>query len=187
VLIEQITSSGNGYSLVNSPSDEQYRMSIFVRYLKKASPSAASKYLKSGFEGISASAALSYATGGGYRNATAGGIIGGLVSTTDNALLKGVTYLLVADIQIKEKQLKGSLCVNTHKLTLKLQMTVLQHRLCQRSVTKHYSLCPIFNIKVNDQLRQKVGENSTNNENTSNLPKSIAIINNHFPLSDTSA
>jgi hypothetical protein len=119
-LSEQITSSGNGYSLVDSPTDAQYSMSVFVRNLEKASPSAASNYLKSGFEGVSTGAALSYATGGGYRNAAAGGIIGGLVSTTANALVKDVTFLLVADIQIKEKAAKGVIVRKDSKINTKI-------------------------------------------------------------------
>jgi hypothetical protein len=111
-------------------------MSIIVRNLEKASPSAVSNYLKSQFEGVSTGATLSYVTGGGYRNAAAGGIIVGLVSTTANALVKNVTYLLIADIQIKEKAANGPLSVKTQKLTLKFQMMVLPHRLRQRSVSK---------------------------------------------------
>jgi hypothetical protein len=41
-LRDQITSSGNGYALVDSPKNAQYNMSVFVRNLEKASPSAAS-------------------------------------------------------------------------------------------------------------------------------------------------
>jgi hypothetical protein len=50
-------------------------MSIFVRNVETASPPAASNYLKSGFEAVSAGAALSYATGGGYLNAAAGALL----------------------------------------------------------------------------------------------------------------
>jgi hypothetical protein len=106
-LRDQITNSGNGYALVDSPKNAQYSMSVFVRNLEKASPSAASNYLKSGFEGVAGGAALGYATGGRGRNAMAGGVIGGLVSTAANAFVKDVTFLLVADIQIKEKAAKG--------------------------------------------------------------------------------
>jgi hypothetical protein len=106
-LSDQITNSGNGYTLVDSPKNAQYSMSVFVRNLEKASPSSAANYLKSGFQGVAGGAALSYATGGSYRNAAAVGIIGGLVSTAANAFVKDVTFLLVADIQIKEKAAKG--------------------------------------------------------------------------------
>ncbi len=79
-LTEQITNSGNGYTIVDSPKNSQYTMSVFVRNLEKASPSAAENYLKSGYQGVAVGTAAGYATGGGYRSAAAGGLIGGLVS-----------------------------------------------------------------------------------------------------------
>lgn len=119
-LSEQIANSGNGYSLVDSPKDAQYSMSIFVRNLEKASPSAAANYLSNGFQGVAAGSALSYATGGSYRNAAGAGIIGGLVSTAANAFVKDVTYLLVADIQIKEKAAKGVIVRKDSKINTKI-------------------------------------------------------------------
>ena len=68
-------------------------MSVSVRNLEKRfSPSAASNNLKSGFEGVSTGAAIDYATGGSSRNTAAAGIIGGLVSTTANTVVKDVTF-----------------------------------------------------------------------------------------------
>ena len=67
-------------------------MSVSVRNLEKRfSPSAASNNLKSGFKGVSTGAAIGYATGGSSRNTAAAGIIGGLVSTTTDTVVKGVT------------------------------------------------------------------------------------------------
>ncbi|MFT4809891.1 MAG: hypothetical protein ACI9LX_003248 [Paraglaciecola sp.] len=51
-------------------------------------------------------AALAYVVGSSYKNTAAADIVGCLVSTTANALVKEVTFLLVADIEIKEKRLK---------------------------------------------------------------------------------
>lgn len=51
-LNSQISSSGNGYTFVDSPDNAQYTMSVFVRNLEKASPSAAENYLASGFQGV---------------------------------------------------------------------------------------------------------------------------------------
>ena len=119
-LTTQITNSGNGYTIVDSPEDSQYGMSVFVRNLEKASPSAADNYLKSGYQGVAAGAAASYATGGGYKGAAAGGLIGGLVSTAANAFVKDVTFLLVADIQIKERARKGVLVRRDSQVNTKI-------------------------------------------------------------------
>ncbi|OJF69928.1 conjugal transfer protein TraT [Alteromonas sp. V450] len=119
-LNSQISSSGNGYTFVDSPDDAQYTMSVFVRNLEKASPSAAENYLASGFQGVTIGSAAAYAGGGGYRQAAAGGIIGGLVSTAANAMVKDVTYLLVADIQIKERAKKGVIVRKDSKINTKI-------------------------------------------------------------------
>ncbi|WP_334019403.1 complement resistance protein TraT [Alteromonas sp. S015] len=119
-LNNQISSSGNGYTFVDSPDDAQYTMSVFVRNLEKASPSAAENYLSSGFQGVTIGSAAAYAGGGGYREAAAGGIIGGLVSTAANAMVKDVTYLLVADIQIKERAKKGVIVRKDSKINTKI-------------------------------------------------------------------
>lgn len=119
-LKTQITGSGNGYTMVDSPDEAQYTMSVFVRNLEKASPSAADNYLRTGYEGVAAGAALSVATGGNYRGAAGAGLIGGLVSTAANAFVKDVTYLLVADIQIKERARKGVLVRRDSKINTKI-------------------------------------------------------------------
>ncbi len=119
-LNAQISSSGNGYSFVDSPAGAQYTMSVFVRNLEKASPSAAENYLSSGFQGVTLGSAAAYAGGGSYRQAAAGGIIGGLVSTAANAMVKDVTYLLVADIQIKERAAKGVIVRKDSKVNTKI-------------------------------------------------------------------
>lgn len=119
-LIQQISNSGNGYSFVESPDDAQFTMSVYVRNLEKASPTAAENYLSSGFQGVAAGSAVGYAAGGGYRQAAAGGIIGGLVSTAANAFVKDVTYLLVADIQIKERARAGVLVRKDSQINTKI-------------------------------------------------------------------
>ncbi|MGO4892294.1 complement resistance protein TraT [Flavobacterium sp. W21_SRS_FM6] len=119
-LVSQITTSGNGYTIVDSPEDSQYTMSVFVRNLEKASPTAAEGYLRTGYEGVAAGTAVGYVAGGSYRDAAAGGIIGGLVSTAANAFVKDVTYLLVADIQIKERARKGVLVRRDSKINTQI-------------------------------------------------------------------
>lgn len=118
-LNEQIASSGNGYTFVDSPDKAQYTMSVFVRNLEKASPTAADNYLRTGFEGVAVGATAAYALGGHGQEAAAAGIVGALVSTAANALVKDVTYLLVADIQITEKARKGVIVRRDSKVNVK--------------------------------------------------------------------
>lgn len=119
-LNQQIGASGNGYTFVDGPEKAQYTMSVFVRNLEKSSPTAAEGYLRTGFEGVAAGSAVAYATGSSYRGAAGAGIIGGLVSTAANAFVKDVTYLLVADIQIREKARKGVIVRRDSKVNTKI-------------------------------------------------------------------
>jgi hypothetical protein len=119
-LHNQIGQSGNGYTFTEDPEEAQYTMSVFVRQLEKASPSAAENALRSGYEGVAIGAAASYATGGSYRGAAAAGLVGGLVSTAADAFVKDVTYLLVADIQIQERAKKGVIVRKDSKVNAKI-------------------------------------------------------------------
>ncbi|MCW8090555.1 complement resistance protein TraT [Alteromonas sp. ASW11-130] len=118
-LNSQISSNGNGYEFVDDPKEAQYTMSVFVRNLEKASPTAAEGYLRTGFEGVAVGSAAAVASGSGYRGAAAGGLIGGLASTAANAFVKDVTYLLVADIQIKERAPQGVIVRRDSKVNVK--------------------------------------------------------------------
>jgi len=116
-LSHQLVNSGNGYTLTDNPEKSQYRMSVFVRNLEKTTPEAAA--LSAGFQGASIGAAASAATGGSYRGAAAGLVVG-LASTVANAYVQDVVYLLVADIQIKERAKKGVIVRRDSKVNTKI-------------------------------------------------------------------
>lgn len=119
-LNEQILASGNGYTFVDGPDKAQYSMSVFVRNLEKGTPSSAASALSSGYQGVAAGATLSYATGGSGRDAAGAGLLIGLASTAANAFVKDVTYLLIADIQIKERAAKGVIVRRDSKTNTKI-------------------------------------------------------------------
>ncbi|SNY49329.1 TraT complement resistance protein [Arsukibacterium tuosuense] len=119
-LNQQISQSGNGYTFTDDPDDAQYTMSVFVRQLEKASPSAAENALQSGYSGAGMGAAAAVATGSGYRGAAGGALVGGLMATAADAFVKDVTYLLVADIQIQERAKKGVIVRKDSKVNAKI-------------------------------------------------------------------
>jgi hypothetical protein len=114
----------NGYRVTDDPEKAQYHMNIFVTKLEKASPTAAEEALKRGYRGdVGAGAALG-ATMGGERGGSAssavgGGILGALGTTAANAFVQDVTYLLVADVQIKERTRKGVIVRKDTKISTK--------------------------------------------------------------------
>ncbi|GAA6205065.1 complement resistance protein TraT [Colwellia sp. 1_MG-2023] len=119
-LSQQLVNSGNGYTLTDDPKKAQYTMSVFVRNLEKTTPDMAAAALGAGFQGVGAGAAISYATGGSYRNAVGTGLLVGALSTAANAFVQDVMYLLVADIQIKERAGKGVIVRKDSKINTKI-------------------------------------------------------------------
>lgn len=100
----------NGYRLTDDPDIAQYHMNIFVLSLEKASPTAAEAALKHGYVGgggMVAGAAVGAVSGGTGKSIVGGALIGGVGETFANAFVQDVTFMLIADVQIKEKAAKG--------------------------------------------------------------------------------
>ncbi|HEC19667.1 MAG TPA: conjugal transfer protein TraT [Gammaproteobacteria bacterium] len=111
-IVEEFAKNGNGYRITDDPDAAQYQMNIFVTKLEKASPTAAEVALKQGYMGDVGAGAMLGASMGADRGHSAsstvgGGILGAVATTAANAFVQDVTYLLVADVQIKEKTRKG--------------------------------------------------------------------------------
>lgn len=111
----QFENSPNGYRITDDPDAAQFQMIAYVLNLEKASPTAAESALGKGYLGgsVAAGAAIGAVTSGrGYHNRTQGAAVGGAVlgaaEFISGALVKDVTYMLVADIQIKEKTRNGA-------------------------------------------------------------------------------
>jgi len=119
-LESQLVNSGNGYTLTDDPKTAQYSMSVFVRNLEKTTPNDAKTALSAGYQGVGIGAAASFATGGSAQDAAGAGLIGGLLSTAANAFVQDVMYLLVADIQIKERAGKGVVVRRDSKVNTKI-------------------------------------------------------------------
>lgn len=111
-VAEQFTQANdNGYRIIDDPDKAQFVMTAYVLNLEKTSPTAAEQALSRGYQGgaVFAGAAVGAATTSGnpYRGAVAGGIVGGAAELISGALVKDVTYMLVCDIQIKERAKSG--------------------------------------------------------------------------------
>lgn len=108
---EQFAMNDNGYRLVDDPTKAQFQMIAYVLNLEKTDPTAAEQALHKGYMG---GAVLAGAAVGGmanssnpYRGAAAGGLVAGAAEFIGGSFVKDVTYMLVCDVQIKEKARKG--------------------------------------------------------------------------------
>lgn len=109
-IMKEFAGNDNGYRVVDDPDAAQYHLSVYVLTMEKASPTAAEAALRRGYVGgsgiVAGAAAGGVATGSG-KGAVQGALLGGLTETVANAFVQDVTYMLIADIQIKEKARKG--------------------------------------------------------------------------------
>lgn len=109
---EQFTQlNDNGYRIVDDPDAAQFTMVAYVLNLEKASPSAAQQALGQGYLGgaVAAGAAAGSIANTSNRGTgiVAGGLIGGAAELISGSLVKDVTFMLVCDVQIKERAAKG--------------------------------------------------------------------------------
>lgn len=122
---DEFARNPNGYQLTDDPDEAQYQMNVFVITLEKASPTAAEVALKQGYVGdVRAGAAAGMVIGAHQTHSASSTVVGGLVgalgTTAANAFIQDVTYMLVADVQIKEKAAKGVLVRKDTKISSKV-------------------------------------------------------------------
>ncbi len=109
LLKDSFAMNDNNYRLIDDPEQAQFILSALVLNLEKASPSASEQALNKGYEGgVLAGAAIGGASRGDWKGAVAGGVVGAGVDLVSGALVKDVTYMLVCDVQIKERTKNGT-------------------------------------------------------------------------------
>lgn len=121
----EFKNNANGYTITDDPDKAQYHMNIFVLKLEKTSPTAADVALKKGYGGDRGAGAMAGAVVGADQTGSAtgtvfGGLLGALGTTAVNAYVQDVTYMLVADVQIKEKTRKGVFVRKDTKISAKV-------------------------------------------------------------------
>jgi hypothetical protein len=124
-IVEQFTkNSDNGYLIVDDPDHAQFQMVAYVMNLEKASPTAAQAALNQGYMGGAVTAGALIGGMSNHSHPLTGGLMGGLLGgvggfMADN-LVKDVTYMLVSDIQIKEKAANGVMVRKDSKVDTKI-------------------------------------------------------------------
>lgn len=120
---EQFTQfNDNGYKIVDDPDTAQFQMVAYVLNLEKASPTAAEQALHQGYMGgaVVGGAVAGAAMTSSVKGAAAGGLLAGGTEFVSGALVKDVTYMLVCDIQIKEKAAPGVIVRKDTKIDTKV-------------------------------------------------------------------
>lgn len=120
---EQFTQfNDNGYKIIDDPDAAQFQMVAYVLNLEKASPTAAEQALHQGYMGgaVVGGAVAGAAMTNSVKGAAAGGLLAGGTEFVSGALVKDVTYMLVCDIQIKEKAAAGVIVRKDTKIDTKV-------------------------------------------------------------------
>jgi hypothetical protein len=116
---QQFQNNSNGYRLSDNPETAQFTMVAYVVNLEKASPTAVQAALGQGFisgnstaDSAIAGAALGSAMSSradSTKGALGGAVALGAVDFVAGNLVKDVTYMLVVDVQIKERAAPGAI------------------------------------------------------------------------------
>lgn len=122
LLKESFAINDNHYQLIDDPDSAQFTLSAYVLNLEKASPSASSQALNRGFEGsgLLLGAAAGGAARGDWKGAAAGGVVGAGVDLISGALVKDVTFMLVCDVQIRERTKNGAVVKRATDISTKV-------------------------------------------------------------------
>ncbi len=143
---QQFSTNDNGYRIVDEPDAAQFQMLVYVLNLEKASPTAAQAALQQGYIGggeVLAGGAVGAVIGANSGKTWQGGLLGGVAasgaSLVANSLVKDVTYMLVADISIREKAAQGVLVRKDTKIEAKVSDAgSSQQRVSEVSDKKEY-------------------------------------------------
>ena len=122
-VTEQFTQANdNGYRIVDDPEAAQFTMVAYVLNLEKASPTAAEQALNKGYSG---GAVVAGAVAGNLLSNTRTGVLGGGLAAgaaehLSGAFVKDVTYMLVCDVQIRERAAAGVMVRKDTKVDAKV-------------------------------------------------------------------
>lgn len=96
--------TGRGYRIVTDAGQAHYMLQINVLQAGKIDPAAAQAAFTAGYGGAMTGILVGAAAGGSGRDAATGGVLGGIIETVSGAFVKDVTYSIITDLQISERQ-----------------------------------------------------------------------------------
>lgn len=115
------TLEARGYRITNNPDEANFMLQANVLKVGKSDLKEARSFLDAGFGGAMgavAGASMAYAGGGGGRSAAALGLAGAAVGFIADSMVEDVMYVMVTDLQLRERPLKGEVITQTQKADL---------------------------------------------------------------------
>ncbi len=117
---EQIATvfKNRGYTITQNPKEATYMLQGNILKVGKSDLREAGNYLGSGFGGAATGAAAAYALSGGGRTAVGVGLAGAALGLVGDALVDDVLYVMITDLQIRERPLDGEIITQTQQADL---------------------------------------------------------------------
>ncbi|MBD3842312.1 MAG: complement resistance protein TraT, partial [Campylobacterales bacterium] len=116
-----------GYKITQNPKEAKYMLQGNILKVGKSDLREAKSLLDSGFGGTGLAAGLTagalagsgaYALGGDYRTAAGIGLAGAALGFVGDAMVEDVLYVMVTDLQIRERPLEGEVITQTQQAKL---------------------------------------------------------------------
>jgi hypothetical protein len=116
-----------GYTITQNPKEAKYMLQGNILKVGKSDMRESQSLLGSGFGGTGLAAGLTggalaggaaYAMGGNNQTAVGVGLAGAALGFLGDAMVKDIVYVMVTDLQIRERPLEGEVVTQTQKAKL---------------------------------------------------------------------
>lgn len=110
-----------GYRITNSPKEAKYMLQGNILKVEKTDARTAGEMMASSYGSAAFAGTAAYAmTGGGYSKGNLGVGLGvAAVAFLADSLVEDVVYVMVTDLQVRERPLKGEIITQTQNANLK--------------------------------------------------------------------
>jgi len=110
----------HGYRITQNPDEATFMLQGNILKVGKSDLRAANGYLESGFGGsvVGAAAGYAIASGSSGRAVVGAGLIGGALGLIGDALVDDVLYVMITDLQIRERPLDGEVITQVQQANL---------------------------------------------------------------------
>ncbi len=117
---EQIATvfKNRGYTITQNPKEATYMLQGNILKVGKSDLREAEGFFSSGFGGAATGAAAAYALSGGGRTVAGVGLAGAALGLVGDALVDDVLYVMITDLQIRERPLDGEVITQTQQADL---------------------------------------------------------------------
>ncbi|MDK9693601.1 MAG: complement resistance protein TraT [Sulfurimonas sp.] len=110
--------TNRGYKVTKDPKEATYMLQGNILKVGKSDLKESQSYVNSAFGGGVMGAAAGYAATGSGRTGAALGLAGAVVGIAADAMVKDNLYVMVTDLQIRERPLEGEVVTQTQKAYL---------------------------------------------------------------------